>query len=1734
MDDYPMAVLPTPLKPQSTLRDRRRQDFDGLRRHPAKEFVTSVAVNEVHEDDLGKQSAGPPKANGPKRNPSDSRKHARQNSLRHANSVELMHKRWRSGSGTHLVSEGNGSSRGGHQFTVGNVGSNGTIFLRPVVRSGNQRHSPPQFIFPASSHDNNQLAVQTHSDRRSNEGLQDESASATPTPTPTQQHHPSPHRLRRSSQHEALRPGSQPIAPPQHSRTQSCSTIDDKARAHNTDAGGFRVVIDRPPQPRPRTADGPIPPTLEVPIPHYRLGTPRFSARGTAFLHSSIYTRTSTNDDLRSSVFSQGNFDALFPVPPGMERPPLSSRWNSRPSATASQGMRSSSGEQSGDHLMNPSIYDDLTFGPKSESPTVIRYCPASGNIVAATPARLIAQITSPNFLDYELLSDFFLTYRSFMSAYDLVAYLMARMQWASDRQDEVGKIVRVRTFVAMRHWILNYFVDDFVPDFTLRAAFCESLNRLCTFLKQTQSSQANAFKIIGQLKKCWRRTYALYWDGNSRGHESDADEDIFPGGPAGSRQDHIDTPKSTAGLAIDAVPPAHFETGLTLDGKGPGRTHAVTADGRSRARELRHSAGQSFEMPALSPTSEISAPVVSCSFPAKATRRPSPSSGRHAAHPIHLIGIPSPNSHPHAAPPSSMARMNRPVHNRKRSGSFTDALRDDRATTHSPGSAIRRTQTIMAFPFAESLIRGNVFPPPQPFVTEIAPLTPTEKLRAADFFSPVESHRHAGDTLKVSGTAGSGPGMKKLLGSVRRAWSTKTPSDSPNSSISTEIGSSPPLPSTKISQSVRPNTAHARPTQKLPPAPRMPLRIDLLAANISEAFKKLAKEQEGASNHQWPISTSAAAKRYDGETTPRLDASPASARRPAHSMVTDGSRSIVIIDDTREPLPPLFMSGGLPYSSTGSAVDEDGNFSHLQRPSFEAEESVPLVLDGEGNSVSSEPREQDSIEPVPPIPQHIYEQQPEAFRRPGVSPVSQAVKSAIPSRGKSFKSTQSDSLRRLASYQSEVSKRAKQSFDATTVTDSGMDSFAGPRQPERVLRRRPGGDLRAAKKILDLEQMMRPRSAGSLTTRTGSMNSILPTSDDPAANIDPSANTRRRYSLGALAENTTGQGTSMIQTHSSQPNLRPSFEAEVAKLAQLPDDEDDGGVESTLLKLEGKFERTSSGEISPLQSFEPSTERSGSEKVLSVESSGGYNSEELRSRQADAFDQLASAIDMSPQETSIEPVSSQESTEPMTAGLRPREQPRDLPEPISPSIRSEDSYSSIPLLERGLADEPPQPGTQSRPWSDMATPRPLQSKALHLQVQHSEPSFEYVEETDSMRKIPKGATMPPSDIGDESFLLDDDEDLSDISSEYSTEMVTRPVMSRESSATFPGAHLAARASDVVVPTQTLPPPSPPLTTEKTLSMEGTPHPNQFQNSPPTPVRTPTTRDPLQRTISMPKMHQNVNQMQKPVPLGSAGLTNNSVHLCFILEFDSDLLAQQFTLIEKYALNEVDWKELVEMRSKEPSSVATDWVDFLKSGEQGGVELVIARFNIMVKWALSEIVMTQSIEERARTISKYIHIAAHCRRYRNYATMYQITIALLSADCSRLAKTWQLVPATDMLIFKDLEALVQPMRNFHKLRVEMETSLAEGGCIPFIGIYTHDLVFNAQRPEHQDLSPPGGEPLVNFERHRTTAAVVKSLLRLLEASSKYNFPPVEDALSKCLWMAKLPDDDIHWLSKQLE
>ncbi|KAF2445903.1 ras GEF [Karstenula rhodostoma CBS 690.94] len=1625
-----------------------------------------------------------------------------------------------------------------------------TVSTRPSVRPAHQRARPlPEPIFPQTPPDSATL------DSKARPTSDDWEKSVYEAKTPTRTDFvlpPLPTEVNTDDAIKLERPAyidSSPAPAAHHTRSRSFSTVDEHTvSSQSFEPGTFKVVIER--AGRPRTADTETTPILEVPIPSYRLGTPRFSARGTAILRSSTYTSAASTDEYgpsfltpqrathsflssrpRSDVYSPSSFNfratmELRPPPPSSE--PSSARISKIP--------------------IGPQIYDALTANP--DDPAVVRFSP-TGDILAATPSRLIAHITSPSFLDYELLSDFFLTFRSFLVSRELVAYLLSRLRWAVDRQDDFGRIVRVRTFVALRHWILNYFVDDFVPKYRLRVYFCELVNGLYKDLKAREDGGGGDIKIIGELKKCWRRTCALYWESDERIGQDGASEDLQPGGKQGSLAS-VDENAFT--VALPSTPPRgpaprHVSEQTNPETIGSNPSDQFASKHMDWAHRARHTPQNSLSSPyipsnydsgvriPLSPDSERSMQVLSCSIPVRGLNKPEPAKDV----PLHAYPVP----HPVAAPPSRLTaspqqpspakQSNRPSHGHKRSGSFSDALRDNRTHLSYPKSTtsdgdITTVDITTISKIPGSLVRGGLFQPGSPYVD-----VKNGSLRHAKSRLELAQEDVVHPDVHFRGGYVASPSVKKLLGGVRRALSSKQAGSS-----SPHFGHGfPHHHGAHLARSSNPatiSTVASGAQKRRNTRPRPQVRIDVLASAVAESFKEAVQEQ--LKNEQQRRSTipTPALGGFEFEFEKRKSNSNISEEHTKsaknegfrfNSGITAGSKSIVIMDDTGAPPVPM-ITGALPFSEKGP----------------ESLSSVPVDRTGVASDAKIENEKTDmhpehrEIE----VPQDCCERVSRSSSQPSIVPQRRSASlgrermHSFRRRGSAKTSmSRPASLRRHTSHASVLGRQKPiESMSTFKTMSSDNDPFHFDRQssikalkPARQLRRRPGGDLRAADNVQDLEQGQRPHSTGSLSNRTHSIaNSLIVRTD----RFDGSTKgAEQEDESKADGEPIKRAHLSLVDTHSSQPNLRPSFEAEVAKLAALPDDiDDDGGIESALMKLEGRYEKKSpdladsSSRTSPRADVDSGAFEPSAPPVESYVPTG-YNPLQPRdhAKSDDALHRPHAPPGAEGQD--MYRLSGQAFT-------------RRVP-PVNSQTESEDSYSSVPLLDRGLSDiGGPTRGRAStlETMRSSAKPAPLNpmSPVSRMEDQAADPaassnsSIEHIIKTDSMKRIPADETMPRSPIVRESFLLDDDEDLSDLGS-------ARRTMSNDSNGvrSFFDDETPVGDNDEFLPHPMRHPPTPPLTANRlhdTLPQVDT---TVFEKGLPTPGMSPASRLNGQ---SFEMLGQPMEPIAQPRETKQESLAAEAPHFPFILAYDSETLAQQFTIIEKDALDEIDWRELIELRWKQSSPHISDWVQYLHTQEAHGVDVVIARFNLVVKWAVSEIVLTESIEERARCIVKYIHIASHARRLRNYATMYQISIALLSNDVSRMRKTWSMVPALELHTMRTLEALVQPLKNFHNLRVEMETATIEEGCIPFIGIYTRDLIYNAQKPPFIDAPPAAGEKLVNFERHHTAATIVKSLLRLLEASSRYTFNVEPNIISKCLWMAALSDDEITKRSRQCE
>ncbi|KAG7192651.1 Guanine nucleotide exchange factor lte1 [Scheffersomyces spartinae] len=304
-------------------------------------------------------------------------------------------------------------------------------------------------------------------------------------------------------------------------------------------------------------------------------------------------------------------------------------------------------------------------------------------------------------------------------------------------------------------------------------------------------------------------------------------------------------------------------------------------------------------------------------------------------------------------------------------------------------------------------------------------------------------------------------------------------------------------------------------------------------------------------------------------------------------------------------------------------------------------------------------------------------------------------------------------------------------------------------------------------------------------------------------------------------------------------------------------------------------------------------------------------------------------------------------------------------------------------------------------------------------------------------------------------------------------------------------------------------------------------------------------------------------------------------HISFVLSYGSKALADHFTLIERDMLQEIDWKELIELKWNKELTPVNSWLEVIINDSYytgyRGVTLVIARFNLMVNWIISECLLTKYQSERIHLISRLIHVAQNCYTLQNYSTLMQIILALTSEKVQRMKETWKSLPPGDILMLKNLEELASPIKNFLNIRLSINQIKPSKGCVPFVGLYLSDLIFNEERPTFvkstiapnhtgssnkesttintSSLAPPNMSSmlatevastvstidsdndnlkLINFSKYRTSVHIVKSLSQCIEWSNSYDIQVNPELLSKCLYIKSLDEDEMNYCLSHIE
>ena len=368
------------------------------------------------------------------------------------------------------------------------------------------------------------------------------------------------------------------------------------------------------------------------------------------------------------------------------------------------------------------------------------------------------------------------------------------------------------------------------------------------------------------------------------------------------------------------------------------------------------------------------------------------------------------------------------------------------------------------------------------------------------------------------------------------------------------------------------------------------------------------------------------------------------------------------------------------------------------------------------------------------------------------------------------------------------------------------------------------------------------------------------------------------------------------------------SFEAGVQLLRELPDDQsDDGGVDVALAKLEGTFQRKPSGAMTPGLGFRMSiSEKFEGKDVASPDVLSSYSSE--RGGYEDDHEFEDDDADSDEHRRRVK--------------RRNKHILDQVPLDTPPAL---DGHSD--RLEKGASFST----FHGKKFSFGASNRKTAEKAA-------------VDGPDTMSSSSFEMDLDRVDSGLERHLENTRQKKeSEYKGEFSSALSLQAVEETDENSTF--THITPKTALSELSAHPARPPLQPLKMEQTMTAS-----SMVDTELQTPRYQPqvSSSGELSDENLSPRSHITHETTQpKRLSRESEILYPTAIHLPFILAYDSELLAKQFTLIEKDALLEIDWKELVELSWSQTDADVKDWVELLNSRYIKGVEVVIARFNLV-------------------------------------------------------------------------------------------------------------------------------------------------------------------------------------------
>ncbi|XP_051827542.1 ral guanine nucleotide dissociation stimulator-like 3 [Antechinus flavipes] len=261
-----------------------------------------------------------------------------------------------------------------------------------------------------------------------------------------------------------------------------------------------------------------------------------------------------------------------------------------------------------------------------------------------------------------------------------------------------------------------------------------------------------------------------------------------------------------------------------------------------------------------------------------------------------------------------------------------------------------------------------------------------------------------------------------------------------------------------------------------------------------------------------------------------------------------------------------------------------------------------------------------------------------------------------------------------------------------------------------------------------------------------------------------------------------------------------------------------------------------------------------------------------------------------------------------------------------------------------------------------------------------------------------------------------------------------------------------------------------------------------------------------------------------------------------LLDFSVDEVAEQLTLMDMELFSRVCLWECL----------GSVWSHRDKAGGLGtapSVRATVAQFNAVTSCVLSSVLAGPGLSppHRAQRLEKWIFIAQHCRKLRNFSSLRAILSALQSNPIYRLKRSWAAVSREPLSIYRKLSNIFSDENNHLNSREILsqeeaplsspEEETAPGvlplkvppGPIPYLGTFLTDLVMlDTALPDLLE-----GD-LINFEKRRKEWEILSRIQHLQRRCGSYSLPSRPPVLAAFRAQRPLSEEQSYRLSRVIE